>query len=66
MARAWVAIVSVSRNFMGVLALIRRDDRFQVIRRPLDVLAHRAARVRAFVVAPAHIYERVSSLLKCF
>lgn len=55
---AWVADVPGSRNLMGVLALVRRDDRFQVIRRPLDVLAHRAARVRAFVVAPAHIWSK--------
>lgn len=46
---------------MGVLALVCRDHGLQIVRLSLNMLAHRTARVGAFVVAPAHIWMGVSS-----
>jgi hypothetical protein len=45
--------VSGCRNFMVVLSLISCDDRLQIMWCSLYMLAHWAARVCTFVVAPA-------------
>jgi hypothetical protein len=52
-ARMPVAAVPGSWNLVVVLPLVRRDHGLEIVRGPLDMLAHRAARVGALVVAPA-------------
>lgn len=63
---AWIPItISSSWNFMVVLALICRDDGFEIIWGSLHMLAYPASRVCAFVVAPTE-KKGVSSLIMSY